>query len=228
MNTRPQALVFDVNETLLDLSSVERAFQTTFANDYAFRYWFSLLLHYSLVDTVTNQYHDFKQIGGAVLSMTEAYLDKPLSATERQALLQQMTQVRPHPEVETALNTLRGAGFRLFALTNSARETLSKQLHETGLATYFEKTWTVDEVRRYKPHPNTYQLVLAHLQLAPADTMLIAAHGWDIAGAARVGMQTGFISRRGQSLFPLAPAPTLIGENLADLARQLITQETAG
>jgi 2-haloacid dehalogenase len=222
LTTRPEALIFDVNETLLDLSKVQDAFSQAFQNDYAFKYWFQLLLHYSLVDTLTGQFHDFKQIGEAVLSMTEEFFGHSLSAEKKQTLLQTMVQIDPHPDVEQGLSLLKEAGFRLFTLTNSPDETLKKQMEATGLDAFFEATWTVNAVKRYKPHPDTYGQVLRKLDLRPDHTMLIAAHGWDIAGAAHVGMKTAFIHRKGQALYPLSSPPDLQGKTLIDLAHQLI------
>jgi 2-haloacid dehalogenase len=223
LTTRPKALIFDVNETLLDLSKVQDAFNQAFQNDYAFKYWFQLLLQYSLVDTLTGQFHDFKQIGEAVLSMTEEFFGRMLPTEEKKTLLQTMVQIEPHPDVEPGLSLLKEAGFRLFTLTNSPDETLKKQMKATGLGHFFEETWTVNAVKRYKPHPDTYGQVLHKLNLPPDHTMLIAAHGWDIAGAAHVGMKTAFIHRKGQALYPLSSPPDLQGETLTALAHQLIS-----
>lgn len=221
--SRPKALIFDVNETLLDLSHVQKDFQEIFGEEYAFKYWFSLLLQYSLVDTVTGHYHDFKEIGEAVLKMTEEFFGKSLSTSQKEAIQQQLAQLPPHPEVEAGLARVKEAGFQLYALTNSEKKTLDNHMKRTGLGKYFEKTWTVDELKLYKPHPRTYEMVISRLELRPDETMMIAAHGWDLAGAAQVGMQTAFISRKGQSLYPLASPPTLMGKNLTDLVEHLIT-----
>lgn len=220
--TRPKALVFDVNETLLDLSSLQQAFTQTFDEPFAFKYWFSTLLQYSLVDTLTTNYHDFGQIGQAALTMTGTYFDKPLSPDEQQRLLANITELRPHPDVEPGLKQLKEAGFRLVTLTNSPPKTLGQQMANTGLNAYFESLWSVDDARVFKPHPQTYKLALSRLQLPPEQTMMIACHAWDLAGAAQAGMQTGFIARPGQSLYALAPAPTLTGKTLTDLAAQLV------
>lgn len=53
------------------------------------------------------------------------------------------------------------------------------------------------------------------------DCMLVAAHGWDVAGAKWAGMQTAFIAREGQQKFPLAPAPELEVADLLALANKL-------
>jgi 2-haloacid dehalogenase len=50
--------------------------------------------------------------------------------------------------------------------------------------------------------------------------MLVAAHGWDVAGAKWAGLLTAFIAREGQQKFPLAPAPDIDVPDLEALARQ--------
>jgi 2-haloacid dehalogenase len=59
------------------------------------------------------------------------------------------------------------------------------------------------------------------LQLAVPPT-LIAAHGWDIAGAAHAGLATGFITREGQAIYPLSIAPNFIATDILDMAEQLV------
>ena len=78
---RPKLLIFDVNETLLDLSPMKKRMNEVFGNEYAFKQWFALMLQYSLVDNVTGQYHNFGEIGKAAFKMTEEVLGKYLNAT---------------------------------------------------------------------------------------------------------------------------------------------------
>ncbi|MEO5697830.1 MAG: HAD hydrolase-like protein [Burkholderiaceae bacterium] len=78
-----------------------------------------------------------------------------------------------------------------------------------GLDTYFERQLSVDSVQRFKPHRDVYLWATREMGAAPADSMLIAAHGWDVAGAKWAGMQTAFIAREGQQKFPLAPDPDI-------------------
>ena len=47
--------------------------------------------------------------------------------------------------------------------------------------------------------------------------MLVAAHAWDIAGAAWAGMQTAFIERAANQTFSLALPPDIIACDLVDL-----------
>jgi 2-haloacid dehalogenase len=56
--------------------------------------------------------------------------------------------------------------------------------------------------------------------------MLIAAHGWDIAGALWAGLRAAFLSRPGAQLYPLAPAPEIVEPDLSKAAGRLIQMES--
>ena len=51
--------------------------------------------------------------------------------------------------------------------------------------------------------------------------LLVAAHGWDVAGAAWAGMKTAFVARPGQQTYPLGPEPDYRVSSLTDLAGEL-------
>ena len=219
---RPQVIFFDVNETLLDMAPLKQAVNAAFGNPAAFSQWFGLLLQHSLVATVTDQYFTFGSLADAALDMAAHMLQaKPLSHAQKHELTALLTQLPPHPDVPAGLHRLRAAGYRLVALTNSAPAALAAQMQHAGLSEYFEQQLSVDAVRRYKPHPDTYRYALAQADVAPAHALLVAAHGWDVAGALAAGLQAAFIARPGQTLYPLAPPPTYQAPTLTALAEQL-------
>ncbi|WP_092741917.1 haloacid dehalogenase type II [Hymenobacter psychrophilus] len=220
---RPKLLIFDVNETLLDLGKLQQAVNQEFQSETAFKQWFGLLLQYSLVDTVTGNYHNFGQIGDAALDMLAQALGQPARpAAHKKEILTLITELPPHPDIIPGLTALQKAGFRMVTLTNSPDATVKKQMAYASLTGFFEQLLSIDSLKRYKPHPETYHSTCQQLKVAPAQAMLIAAHGWDTAGAQLAGLQAAFISRPGQQVYPLAPAPTLTGPTLPDIARQLI------
>lgn len=222
-SNRPHLLIFDVNETLLDLGKLQQAINQEFTSDSAFKQWFALLLQYSLVDTTTGNYHPFGQIGDAGLDMLAQALGQPARpATRKKELLALLTELPPHPDVVAGLTTLQAAGFRMVTLTNSPDATLRKQLAYADLTGFFEQLLSIDSIQRYKPHPNTYRTACEQLKVVPAQAMLVAAHGWDTAGARLAGLQAAFVARPGQQTYPLAPAPTLTGPTLPDIALQLL------
>lgn len=68
---KPSCIIFDVNETLLDLGEIKKKVNEALGSKRGFKLWFSMLLHYSLVDTVTQNYHDFGTIAGTTLGMAD-------------------------------------------------------------------------------------------------------------------------------------------------------------
>ncbi|WP_449404357.1 HAD family hydrolase [Hymenobacter roseosalivarius] len=124
---RPKLLIFDVNETLLDLSKLQQAVNQEFKSETAFKQWFALLLQYSLVDTVTGNYHNFGQIGDAALDMLAQALGQPARPVARKKeLLTIITELPPHPDIIPGLTALQKAGFRMVTLTNSPDATVTE------------------------------------------------------------------------------------------------------
>lgn len=219
---RPQVILFDVNETLLDMTPLKLAVNEAFGSQAAFSRWFGLLLQHSLVATVTNQYFAFATIADAALDMTTHMLQaKALSHAEKHALTALLTQLPPHPDVPAGLRQLQAAGYRLVAFTNSTAAALAEQLRYAELTDCFEQQLSVDAVQRYKPHPDTYRYATEQAAVAPAHALLVAAHGWDVAGALAAGLDAAFLARPGQTLYPLAPPPTYQAPTLTALAEQL-------
>jgi len=62
-------IVFDVNETLLDLTTMEPTFERIFGDKTAMRFWFANLIMYSAALTVAGCYVPFTDIGSAVMKM---------------------------------------------------------------------------------------------------------------------------------------------------------------
>jgi hypothetical protein len=64
--------VFDVNETLLDLTALDKPFARAFGEAGVRQFWFAQLIQSALVATVTDAYADFGTLGGAALDMMAA------------------------------------------------------------------------------------------------------------------------------------------------------------
>jgi hypothetical protein len=115
-------IVFDVNETLLDLETMSPTFERIFGDKRAMRLWFANLILYSAALTVANSYVPFTDIGGAVMKMLADVRGVRVGDGDRQELTDKFSTMPPHPEVPAALRKLRGAGFRLIrSLTISSR-----------------------------------------------------------------------------------------------------------
>jgi len=223
--TGRRILVFDVIETLLDLAPLKAPFAEAFGNPEALKTWFTTLLQYSNIATMTGDYHPFGDLGLAAADTTARLYGVTLSPEARSALVGRVRALPPHPEVPAALARLKQEGFRMVTLTNSAPSAVEAQLDHAGLRPLFERAFTVDAVRAFKPDRRTYSPVAKELGVSPADLRLVGAHGWDIAGALAAGCVGAFIARPGQELYPLAPPPDVIGPDLNAVASRIIEVE---
>ncbi len=217
--------VFDVNETLLDLSVLDPEFERIFGDASVRGAWFGQMIQSALVSTVTGAYSDFGAIGGAALQMTAELQGVELSDEDRQSILSMVPQLPPHPEVEESLGRLRDAGLRLATLTNSTQQVAENQMENSGLGQYFEQVLSADTVQRLKPAPEPYRMAAEKLGVDIGEIRLVAAHAWDIDGALRVGCAAAFVGRPGKVLDPLADRPDVVGPDLADVADQIISVE---
>ena len=73
-------LIFDVNETLLDLRVLRPHFKRTFGSEQVMGEWFGLMMRLSLVATVTRTYQPFDVLGRDALEMTARKHKKSLDA----------------------------------------------------------------------------------------------------------------------------------------------------
>jgi 2-haloacid dehalogenase len=210
--------VFDVNETLLDLAAMDPHFQRIFRDAGARVAWFNQMIQSALVATVTGAYSQFGAHAMAALDMTAERAGARLTDGDREAVAAQMRQLPAHPEVAEALRRLRDAGLRLAALTNSTEQVARAQLEHAGLIDAFDLVLSADTVRRLKPAPEPYRMAAERLGVAVGETRLIAAHAWDVAGAARAGCATAFVARPGKVLDPLVERPEIVGADLTEVA----------
>lgn len=222
MKIKPKLLIFDVNETLLDMTPLRESVNEALSEIRGFDIWFPSLLQYSLVETITNNYYDFSEIAEATLKMTATSLGVELTEKQLKKTLSPITELTAYPEVEKSLEILKKNGFKLVALSNGKPKVLKEQLRFAKIDQFFDEVISVEEVKSYKPHASTYHYAYLTLNILPEDTMLIAAHGWDIAGAKRAGIQAAFLSRPGKSLYPLALEPEVMASSLEELTKLLV------
>lgn len=217
-----RVILFDVNETLLDLKALDPHFERIFGNKAVRGQWFAQLLRLSMVATITDSYHDFGALAGDALDMIALREGMTLADEERTQILKAIGSLPPHPEVAESLEMLQHAGLRLVTLTNSPPHVVEAQMQHSGLRPYFERLLSVDAVRQFKPARATYEYAAHELGVAIADIRLVAAHDWDIAGAMRTGCAAAFVARPGQVLGGLQAKPDIIGADLQEVARQIV------
>lgn len=223
---RPAVLVFDVNETLLDLRALEPAFVDAFDDPRSMTEWFLRTLHGSTVASTLHVRESFATIAASALDELAHARSAPLSEESRTSILTKLRRLPAHAEVRGALEDLRGAGFRMSALTNSPSALAIEQLEHAGIAAMFDRVLSVEMTTRFKPDAETYLTAAKALQTPIDRIRLVAAHDWDVAGALGAGARGAFVARSGATYRAWLPRPDIDGPDLVAVVSAILETDT--
>jgi 2-haloacid dehalogenase len=221
---KPSLLVFDVNETLIDFESMVPLFERIFGARAVLREWLGHLFMYSMTVTLSGLYKDFFSLGQGLLQMVGAIHRVPVKPSDVDELRTRMMAMPAHPDVIEGLRRLKEAGFRMVTLTNSPPNPKGKSpLEHAGLADFFERQFSIETTRAYKPAPLAYHMVAQELDVRPSSCCMVAAHVWDTIGAQSAGLSGALITRPGNALLPVygLPQPNFVARDLPELAARL-------
>ncbi len=219
---RRVVVVFDVNETLLDLAALDGLFADAFGDAAVRREWFGQVLQSALVLTAIGDYQDFVAVAGGALDVVARRKGVTLADDRREAIRAAMRDLPPHPDVVPCLDRLAAAGLRLAALTNSPQDAAEAQLANAGIADRFERILSVSAVRKFKPAPAVYESAATALGVEVEAMTMVAAHDWDVAGAMAAGCRGALLLRPGVVVNPLYPPPDVVGIGLEPVTAALL------
>jgi 2-haloacid dehalogenase len=220
--TRPQLLIFDVNETLSDLTPMAQRFTDVGAPAALAKAWFASTLRDGFALSVVGENPDFAALArdSARTLLAPRSLSLDLDAAVDHVLAG-FGELRPHPDVADGLAALAGLGIRMVTLSNGATAVAEKLLGDAGLRERFERLLSVADAPAWKPAAAAYRYALETCGVEAGDAMLVAVHPWDLDGAARAGLRTAWIDRAEAPYPGSFTSPEVHATDLVDLARQL-------
>lgn len=225
MSGKPTVLIFDVNETLIDFEVMHPLFERIFGDRRALREWLGHLIMYSMTLTLSGLYKDYFSLGQGLLKMVADIRKVRVTPEDIEAIRQAMLTMPAHPDVEEGLKKLKSAGFRMVTLTNSPFNPKGRTpLESSGLAGFFERQFSIEMARSYKPSQILYHMVAQELDVPPSACCMIACHVWDTIGAQSAGLAAGLITRPGNAPLPIPglPQPNVVAPDLPALADRMI------
>jgi 2-haloacid dehalogenase len=107
---KPSVLVFDVNETLIDIESLTPLFKRVFGDKRVLREWLGHLILYSMTLTLSGLYKGFFSLGQGLFEMVGEIHHVKVSPADVEALKMGMLTMPAHPDVKKGLEMLEGAG----------------------------------------------------------------------------------------------------------------------
>lgn len=220
MPTRPTAVAFDVVETMFSLEAVRQRLVETGLPSHLLELWLARLLRDGFALTISGTYRPFREV--AVSALEPILAQHNIETSAAPAILEAFAQLDAHPDTEPALRMLTDAGVRVVALTNGGAETTSTLLQRAGLTPLVEQVLSVEAVEQWKPHPAPYQHAAGMVHVAPDRMAMVAVHSWDILGARRAGLVTGWASRLEGVFPPALGEPDVSGDSLTDVVEGLL------
>lgn len=216
-------IVFDVMGTLLDPAPLAPLVKHASGGRMNVRHFFGEVTTYAMANTLSGASPSFEDVASSVLHMVAAGHGRELSEGDLASFRKKLASMPAFPDVKDALSRLQERGLRLAALSNANTELLERQLKRAKLSDFFEEIISVDSLGgSFKPARSVYEAALARLGGHSNEMLMVAAHSWDLLGAARGGYRTALINRGSKAAYPDAPEPSHIATDLEDFTDQLL------
>lgn len=220
---RPKLIVFDVNETLSDMSGMPAHFEAVGAPAGLAATWFASLLRDGFALTVTHDNPDFADLAATSLaSMLTAHgVDGVDAAVER--IMGAFTSLPVHDDVVPGVQALAAHGIRLVTLSNGSTQVAQGLFDRNGITAYFERLLSVQDAPAWKPARAAYEYALRVCGVRAGEAMLVAVHPWDVHGAHQAGLQTAYVNRSGGPYPTYFAAPDVQVRSLVHLTQRITT-----
>lgn len=227
MKSRPEVVAFDVVETLFSLEPMRERLRTLGLPGEALELWFARLLRNAFALDASGTFKPFGEVARATLEVMLAEHRLTADASALSQALSGFGELPAHADVAPAFQVLHEAGVRIVALTNGQADNTRRLLERARLDGQVERIISIDEVRRWKPAREVYLHAAKVVGVAPGELALVAAHAWDIHGASRAGLVTGWVSRLEQRFSPAMNPPGVTGDALIEVSRRLLLLPSA-
>lgn len=167
----------------------------------------------AMVDTLTGTFRPFLELLRAALQRRAELAGLPTAAVAEATQIAKTLPARP--DAGQALDLLRDRGHAIHVLTNSSAQAARVTLDAADLLDRVDRIDAADAVQAYKPDRRVYAL-------AEPDAVFVAAHWWDVTGAARAGLRTIWLDVDDRVLPESAVRPELSASSLLEIARTLV------
>ena len=229
MTRMPSVIVFDVNETLSDMSPLSARFTELGAPAYLARVWFTTLLRDGFALAAAGGTAKFSVIGSEALRgvLRDVVLTRSLDDAVRY-VMDGFATLSLHPDIADGIRDLRRAGLRLVTFSNGSAQVAESLLTRAGLRTEFEALLTVEDAPAWKPVRSSYDYAADACGVELSDLLLVAVHPWDIHGAAQAGLHTAWLNRADEVYPSYFTAPEYTLTALGELAARFEQDQIGG
>ncbi|WP_236792959.1 haloacid dehalogenase type II [Amycolatopsis sp. GM8] len=131
-----------------------------------------------------------------------------LDEASRRQLVHAWHRLPAWDDVVEGLTRLR-ENYTIAALSNGGFALMTALIKAANLP--FDCVLSAELARTYKPDARVYHTAASLLDVRPDEVLMVAAHKWDLVGAATAGLRTAFVER------PLEKGPDGTADRAADV-----------
>ncbi|KAF2263510.1 haloacid dehalogenase [Lojkania enalia] len=201
-------LAFDVYGTLLSTESIAKQlashFGTEKANSIA-QEWRKYQLEYTWRLNSMNRFQSFSDVTRNSLKHALAETGDFLGDGDIDGLMKAYNNLSVFPDVPPLFSQLQSTpNITATIFSNGASSMISATLSESPdispYAKHFKDVVVVEEVRKFKPHPDVYHHLCERVgkKGSEADVWLVSSNPFDVVGANSAGMSTCWVDRSGK------------------------------
>ena len=212
----PEVIAFDLVGTSFSLASLQPLLTAAGGDASTLDTWMTQLHADGLALTAAREYQPFRDVAKASL---RTVLPKSKAAA-RDRVVTAMNKLDVHPDSGPAMGrTMMNA--RVAVISNTSTDNIRKLLAKGGLDAFVGTIVSAEDVQEWKPASDPYALA-ADQESVPLQRMaMVSAHPWDLLGAKKAGLVTGWCNRSG-AVFPATfGKPDVTGVNLLDVVEKL-------
>ena len=208
--TPPKAILFDLDDTLLDMwTAMQRSWEEICADVApglgcdagALRETIRRESALFWADERAVAEYRVKPLESRTIVVRLSLLSMGLDESEAEeiagrSLRGYLERVAPFPDAIETLEALRSQGYRLGMVTNGSSDTQREKIGRWQLEPYFDEIVIESEFGRGKPDPGVFRQALAGTGAAPDEAWMVGDNLYaDIGGAQGVGVHSVWIHR---------------------------------
>jgi 2-haloacid dehalogenase len=182
--------------------------------------WVDHQITYSIELTLMGEYETWWDITEYALEYVLEYYGADVTDEEQSKIMAQYEHLEPYEDWREFAR-LRDSGHELYILSDGNPDMLRTLSDNTGFTQYLDGIVSVDDVKKYKPHPDVYKNIENYVDRPVDECTMVATHMFDVVGAQAAGMKTALINRFNEPTIRLGRSPDLVVDSYAELADEL-------